>query len=275
MALRRTAWAGWQAVALTVLAGCSNNSMVMKGQLEGLQQQRLALSRQAEELQTRASSLDRDNQELEQLLAQARQQNKLLEDQLGIVREQLGGVTSQLARLKDEKKAAEQKAQTLTASMRRRGGVSISPNNSYLQTLPTLNLPGVQVRRDGDVIRVELSAESLFEPGTVSLRAGAAEVVAEAAAEVHRSYRGHMIGVEGHIEADPTADNVRRGGHQFSVAEAMAVYEVLVTQTRLSPKQLFVVGHGGNHPVVSNATAEGRRRNRRVELVIYPEQAGG
>jgi outer membrane protein OmpA-like peptidoglycan-associated protein len=54
----------------------------------------------------------------------------------------------------------------------------------------------------------------------------------------------------------------------------MAVYDVLVSQGRASPKQLFVVGHGANHPVVSNATAEGRRRNRRVELVIYPERVG-
>jgi outer membrane protein OmpA-like peptidoglycan-associated protein len=42
--------------------------------------------------------------------------------------------------------------------------------------------------------------------------------------------------------------------------------------------QLFLVAHGGNHPLVSNATAAGRARNRRVEIVIYPERtaaAGG
>ena len=36
-------------------------------------------------------------------------------------------------------------------------------------------------------------------------------------------------------------------------------------------RQLFVVGHGGSHPVVSNATDAGRARNRRIEVVIYPE----
>ena len=272
--MRRTAWAGWQAVALTVLAGCSSNSMVMKGQLEGLQQQQVALSRQTEELQARASALDRDNLELERLLAQSRQQNKILEDQLGIVREQLGGVTSQLARIQDEKQATEEKAQALTASMRRRSGVSISPNNSYLQTLPSLNLAGVQVRRDGDVIRVELSALNLFEPGTVRLRPAAADLIAHSVTEIARSYPDHLIGVEGHIESDPSLDAIARGGHQFSVAEAMAVYDVLVSQGRVRPKQLFVVGHGSNHPVVSNATPQGRQRNRRVELVIYPERVG-
>ena len=54
----------------------------------------------------------------------------------------------------------------------------------------------------------------------------------------------------------------------------MAVYEELTSRMRMRPDQLFVVGHGSNHPVVSNATAEGKQRNRRVELVIYPERRG-
>jgi outer membrane protein OmpA-like peptidoglycan-associated protein len=37
--------------------------------------------------------------------------------------------------------------------------------------------------------------------------------------------------------------------------------------------QLFIVAHGANHPLVSNATAAGRSRNRRMELVVYPERA--
>ncbi len=37
-------------------------------------------------------------------------------------------------------------------------------------------------------------------------------------------------------------------------------------------KQLFVIGHGANHPVVSNATKSGQARNRRIELVVYPER---
>ena len=41
----------------------------------------------------------------------------------------------------------------------------------------------------------------------------------------------------------------------------------------MQEKQLFLVAHGTNHPLVSNATAAGRSRNRRVELVVYPDRA--
>ena len=40
----------------------------------------------------------------------------------------------------------------------------------------------------------------------------------------------------------------------------------------MRPQQLFLVAHGSNHPVVSNASLQGKARNRRVELVVYPEQ---
>ena len=40
----------------------------------------------------------------------------------------------------------------------------------------------------------------------------------------------------------------------------------IVARTRVNPDQLFIVGQGANHPVVSNATPAGKDRNQRVEL---------
>jgi chemotaxis protein MotB len=274
--MRCLSWAArLSIVAMIVLAGCSGNSMLLKGQVDNLEQQRQALARQTQELQNRANSLDHNNEQLETMLAQTRQQNKVMEDQLNVVREQLAGVTSQLARTQEEKQVTDQKAQALTASLHRRGGVSISPNNSYLQTMPAINLPGVTVRRDGDVIRVELPASSLFEPGTVRLRPDAVGLINSVAAELVRTYPDQMIGVEGHTENDPATGPQATISQPFSVNQAAVVYDVLVNQARIPSKQLFLVGHGGNHPVVSNGSPEGRQRNRRVELVIYPERVGG
>ena len=39
----------------------------------------------------------------------------------------------------------------------------------------------------------------------------------------------------------------------------MAVYDHLVSRSHVYPGQLFVVGHGANHPVVSNGTAAGKQ----------------
>lgn len=265
---------GLIALALVALAGCAENPMVLKGRLSTLQQQQLAMSRQNRQLQDRATDLDRDNQELESLLAQARQQNQVLEDQLAAVRDQLRGVTAQLAQAREEKQSSDRKVDALTASMRRRGSVSITPNNSLLQTLPAIELPQVHVRRDGEVIRVELPGSRLFESGSARLKPGAAGLITEAAAALLAAYPDQILGIEGHTDSDPVTGRQWRNNHELSVARAMAVYDVLANRTRYQAGQLFVVGHGPNHPVVSNATPAGKKRNRRVELVVYPETSG-
>lgn len=261
------------AVALVAcLAGCADNAMVLKGQVQKLQDQQVAVSRQRQEMQDRAASLDRDNQELQSLLAQAQQRNRVLDDQLKAMREQLGSVTTQLASAREEKVANESKIQALNASLQRRGGVVITPNNSLLQTLPAVNVPDVQVRRDGDVIRVELPCHRLFDGTSAQLRRDAPQFIQMVAAEVIRTYPQQIIGVEGHTDTDPIAGGPYHSNHELSVARAVAVYQILVGQLRIPSAQVFVTGHGSNHPVVSNATPQGKQRNRRVELVVYPER---
>ncbi len=258
-----------------LLAGCADNAMVLKGRLNQSQQQQTAMSRQVQQLQDRANALDRDNQEMSTLLAQARQQTKVSEDQLTALRDQLRSVTAQLAQTREAKDTADSRVHALTASLHRQGGVSITPNNSFLQTLPAINVAGVFVRRDGDVIRIELPGSSLFDSGSARLRPGAANLISDVAAELLRTYPDQMIGVEGHTDNDPIVGNQARNNQELSVARAMTVYDVLVSRTRLQANQMFVVGHGANHPIVSNATPEGKQRNRRVELVVYPDRKTG
>ena len=81
-----------------------------------------------------------------------------------------------------------------------------------------------------------------------------------------------MIGIEGHTDTDPIRTAQFPSNHHLSVSRAMIVYDHLSRRFSIPEKQLFVVGHGPNHPVVSNASAAGKSRNRRVEVVIYPEQ---
>ena len=83
--MRDHAWAHWlAALALPVWAGCAENSLVLKGQMDQARNEQVAISRQKEELQSRATRLDRDNQELVNQLTQTKQQNKILEDRVAV-----------------------------------------------------------------------------------------------------------------------------------------------------------------------------------------------
>lgn len=258
---------------LVASAGCANNPYALQSQNQALQQQQAALAQRNQELQSRASTLDRDNQELETLLAQTRQQGKVLEDHVAALRDQLSTATTQLAQVRDEKHLTEKQTEALMASTRRRAGAQITANNSLQRNLPPLNLSGIDVRADGDVVRVELPAARLFQPGSTMLQPVAGPLLDSVAAELARAYPDQRIGVEGHTDGDL----VRSGmgdNQQISVARATAVYQHLAARGVIAANRMFVVGHGANNPVVSNATAAGKARNSRVELVVYPEKIG-
>ncbi len=252
------------------LLGCAGNPLIVKGQLEQAQQQQVALGRQNQELQTRIAALDQDNRRLQSLLAQSQQRAEVLEQQLALVREQLASVTSQLARVQQEKEAAEQKSQALTASLHRQP-ITFTPNSSLLRTLPQFTDSDLRVRRDGDVIRIAIPADRLFEGESAVVRPDGLSVLAQVASEIARLYPRQRIAIEGHVDPDSPQTHLWRNSMHLSTAWAIAVYETLLQQRILKAEQLFLVGHAQHHPLAPNNTDSGRRINRRVEFVIYPE----
>ncbi len=260
------------AFGLLLAGGCAQSPYLAQNQNQASVQQNLALEERSRQLESRTATLDRDNQELQSLLAQSRQNSKLLEEQLVAVRDQLSNASGQLAQTREESQQQARQTEQLVAATRRRGAI-ITANSSVKRTLANLNLPGLEVRPDGDVVRVELPAERLFGSGSTLLQPAGASLVEATAAELSRAFPGQIIGIEGHTDNQPAA--IAGGAQQLSVSRAMAVYHELETRGHFQPGQLFVAGHAANHPVVSNATPEGQRRNNRIELVVYPEKAGG
>ena len=263
------------AICLALLAGCNQGPYGNQAQVQKMQQDQLALADQNRRLLETQAALDRDNVETKKQLAQSQQYLKQREDELVAVRDQLRDAAQQLASLQSQKTDAQRQAESLLASARRGGGAIIRPNSSLKAALPTFNSPDISVRPDGDVFRIAIAGDKLFQPGTAQLTAEGVQLVETVAAELSQRYPDQTIGIEGHTDADPTAPG---GGtawsraHQLSTAQAGAVLDQLVSRGRLRPNQLFVAGHGANYPIYSNASPEGRARNRRIELVVYPER---
>lgn len=257
---------------LPVLSGCANNPLALQSENSTLKTAQATLTQRNLELQSRATTLDHDNQELETLLAQTRQQSKVLEDQLVAVRDQLATASTQVAQLRNDKQLTEKQTEALMASSRRKTGAQITANNSLARNLPGVNLPGVEVRPDGDVVRIELPVAKLFAVGNTMIQPSAGSLIDAVSVEVARAYPDHKIGVEGHTDSDFVRNAQGLDNQQISVARATALYMYLAARGTIKANQLFIVGHGGNEPVVSNATATGKARNNRVELVIYPER---
>jgi len=55
----------------------------------------------------------------------------------------------------------------------------------------------------------------------------------------------------------------------LSLKRANALRKILVYKYKINPARIRIYGFGESHPIASNATAEGRRLNRRIEIVTY------
>jgi flagellar motor protein MotB len=234
-------------------------------------EQQTAMAQQTQQYQQRAATLDRDNQELESLLAQSRQQVQLLEEQIRATQVQLRDTTDRLASMQTENDQLRGRTTALAASVQTRSQAEIRANNSLLRSLTIASMPGIDVRQDGDVIRIELPGDQLFNPGTAQLKLGADGLLRTVAADLAQNYPQQLIGIEGHADGSPSTSPQFPSDQHLTVAQAMSVYDVLTRVGGMPAKQLFVVGHGSAHPVVSNATDAGRARNRRIDIVVYPE----
>jgi flagellar motor protein MotB len=121
------------------------------------------------------------------------------------------------------------------------------------------------------VIRIELPDDQLFNAGTAQPKLGADVLLKTIAADLSQNYPQQLIGIEGHTDGTPMTSPQFPSEQHLAVGQAMTVYDGLTRLGGLPAKQLFVVGHGASHPLVSNGTDAGRARNRRIEIVIYPE----
>ena len=197
--------------------------------------------------------------------ARRREQTEILEEEVAALREQLASTSRQLATTRHLPTAP---ATPSTSDEREITGDTVM--HSAMSQLALDDLP---VRFDGSVVRIELPAERLFEPGEAALVPGAAALLTTVAEEIDRVYPDHYVGIEGHTDTSPLPGIEARSPHELAAARAEAVLQFVAERTPLAAKQLFLVAHGANHPVVSNATSAGRARNRRMEFVVYPELA--
>jgi outer membrane protein OmpA-like peptidoglycan-associated protein len=103
----------------------------------------------------------------------------------------------------------------------------------------------------------------VFAPGSDELAAGTEPVVAQIAALI--GYFGDApVRIVGHT--DSFGDAVVN--KELSLQRAAAVGRQLVGSFGIDPRRLVTEGFGEEQPIASNATIEGRRANRRVEIYI-------
>ncbi len=114
-------------------------------------------------------------------------------------------------------------------------------------------------------------SEVLFDSGKADIKKEVYTALDKVGKVLAENLKGREIGIEGHTDNEPIKHSGWKSNWELSTARATSVLHYLVDNKDIEPKKVSASGHGEYKPVVSNDTPEGRRQNRRVEIVVLPK----
>ena len=129
----------------------------------------------------------------------------------------------------------------------------------------------VEITTTSQYVMLSLSSGILFDSGKADLKAEAISVVDKVAdaVKILEKYNRNVIEVEGHTDNVPQNTAQYPDNMVLSMYRAYSVYTYFVDTKGFNVNSISSTGRGEAVPVASNATAEGRAQNRRVEIKIY------
>jgi chemotaxis protein MotB len=206
------------------------------------------------DLQTKLSASEERAAAFEAHLRELGVSNAELNERLNIA----GVEKGELQRALDELRAREKQAQARLA-------VFTEMINKFKAMIDSGKLRVRVVR--GRMV-VELAENILFDSGKSTLKKEGQEALTEVAA-VLASIPNRDFQIAGHTDNIPIKSAKFPSNWELSTARAVEVTRFLASKG-VDPARVSAAGYAETQPVASNADAEGRQQNRRIEIVLMP-----
>lgn len=130
-----------------------------------------------------------------------------------------------------------------------------------------LQRTGVQVRREGDDLRLIMPGDITFETGQHTIQSHFYSVL-NSVSTVINEFNETMVEVIGHTDSTGgQALNLRLSERR---ADAVARY---LNSQGVASRRMFTQGLGPQYPIADNSTLQGRQANRRVEIRLLPRSS--
>lgn len=223
-----------------IASGCVSTGTFEKMQadknaeIKKLQQEKTALEQQSTELTKQKSDLE--------------QQNAASQQQVGNLE--------------------QQKAAMLTASQQRQQQYDALVKNLSQE----VEKGQLQVRQYQNMLSVDLAEQIFFDSGRATLKSGGKDVLKKVG-EALKGYENKIIRVVGHTDNVPVAKSLQGTfptNWELSVARATNVVRYL-QEVGVPPERMVASGRAEYDPVAANDTPEGRKKNRRIEIMLIDQ----
>ena len=276
-------WLAWSDVRCNPSAAptdmTDNTARDAAARIAALEKDRQRLADELAAAQKQNAALSSRVSDLERQLAAAKQRNSDLEAQLAA----MGGMAGDKNKLAAELAAARQRIADLEKQLadcearvadlrsqldQSKGSLAKAEKDLIKALQPEISKGTVSVQQSGDALTINLASSLLFASGQDQLKAGGTDALKRVGG-VLKDFPEKQVHVAGYT------DNVAIKGALLKkfpsnkeLSDARATSAAQALRDGGVSSNLSNAGHGDSNPIASNNTADGRAKNRRVEIIV-------
>ena len=264
------------ALAMLLMTGCVSKKKLaeVQGNYDNLKTEHAALQKDYNEAQVRIAEYTSDSKSLAARLKEEQERNKEMREAYSKLQSsyqsnvQQGNVN--ISKLVDEINASNKFIKQLVDAKTKSDSLNQALTNKLTRSLTRQEMNDVDVQVLKGVVYISLADNMLYKSGSYEIGDRAGETLSKIA-KIITDYKDYDVLVEGNTDNVPISQKNIRNNWDLSALRASSVVQALQNQYGVDPKRLSAAGRGEYNPVASNATAVGKQRNRRTQIIITPK----
>lgn len=264
------------ALAVLLMTGCVSKKKLaeVQGDYDNLKTEHAALQKDYNEAQVRIAEYTADSKSLAARLKEEQERTKEMREAYSKLQSsyqsnvQQGNVN--ISKLVDEINASNKFIKQLVDAKTKSDSLNQALTNKLTRSLTRQEMNDVDVQVLKGVVYISLADNMLYKSGSYEIGDRAGETLSKIA-KIITDYKDYDVLVEGNTDNVPISQKNIRNNWDLSALRASSVVQALQNQYGVDPKRLSAAGRGEYNPVASNATAVGKQRNRRTQIIITPK----
>lgn len=207
---------------------------------------------------------------LEDQIKSERQNAKALQEALNKCLSSSNQGSVNISKLVDEINSSNKYIQQLVNAKSKSDSLNMVLTNNLTRSLSQSEIQDVDVKVLKGVVYISLADNMLYNSGSFTVSGKASETLGKIA-KIIKDYRDYDVLIEGNTDNVPIKMANIRNNWDLSTLRASSVVQVLQNTYQVDPKRLTAGGRGEYNPIASNATPEGKAKNRRTQIIITPK----
>jgi chemotaxis protein MotB len=202
--------------------------------------------------------------------AKAQQSQSDLEKQIMQLKSALGAGAEKAALTEAELANAKKRAEELAKAQEAAEARAAQFKQLFAKFQAMIDKGKLKVEIRNGLMLVKLADNILFDPGKTALKSEGKEAIKEVSG-ILAGIQGRKFQVAGHTDNQPLGHGSKyKTNWELSTARAVEVVHFMIDQGGMPKERLSAAGFADQLPISANDTEDGRKANRRIEIVLLP-----